>query len=379
MKILFAFGDTGSGYSGGDILVYRLANHLASKHEVHFVRLVSWRRAIGAFLDPELLARSQEGRSLRSRVYDGLSRRSVLKGFAGGLDITPTQKAVWPLSPSICITNFDGKLALPNGFDHAIATSWMTAFFVDRRIDARKKHYLIQNFEDSPIYSGGMSALVTPAYSLDLHKVVISEALRSRFERDNPSVVTPGVDRIQFHRVKSFESRSPYSLILPLKAGAYKGTREGYLAASLSHARHPDLTLSTFGNKYAASMAGVQSSKWCRILHNPTTRVLVDSLNSARYLVFPSAVEGFPVAPLEAMACGGLVISTPNTGIAAYLIDGQNGFVARGFDSKSIHEAIERAFAEEADSARMLAQASDTTRRYTWERTYEMFTEALVS
>jgi glycosyltransferase involved in cell wall biosynthesis len=377
MRIAFVFGDTGSGYSGGDMLVYRLANRLTKQNQVEFVRLVDWRRAIGPYLDPKLLELSDQPVSLRRRAYGALNRRPLLKGLATKLVLTPSQESVWPLDPTIRLTNFDGKHPIASRFDHAVATSWMSAYFVDREINAEQKHYLIQNFEDSPIYSGEMAKLVPPTYSLGLHKIVISGALKSKFNSENPSLVFPGVDPKQFHPTQAFELRPHHSLILPLKAARYKGTREGFDASARSRAKHPDLTLTTFGNKYAGPLAGVRPSKWCSILHNPSTQVLNEALNSARFLLFPSAVEGFPVAPLEAMAAGGLVISTPNTGTAAYLVDGENAFVATGFDSISLQSAIERAFDDARNHARMLARAKETPREFTWDRTYGMFSEAL--
>jgi glycosyltransferase involved in cell wall biosynthesis len=379
MKILFAFGDTGSGYSGGDLLVYRLANHLAERNQVEFIRLIDWRRIIGRYLPGDLPAISDETTPLRRRIYDAVARRRFLRLLATGLAVTPSQRRVWPLNPRIRVAYYDGKRPIASEFDHAVATNWMTAYFVDRAVKAKKKHNLIQNFEDSPVYSGTLARLVTPSYSLDLRKIVISEALRLRFETDCPILVYPGVDIAQFLSTRSFEHRPPHSLILPLKAGPYKGTRQGFEAVKRSRLKHPDTTLLTFGNKHAAPMAGLRSTAWCRVLHNPSTPSLVAAYNSARFLVFPSRMEGFPVVPLEAMACGSVVVSTPNTGTSAYLIDGENGIIAKGFDPESLHDAIERAFGEGEILPRIRARALVTTREYSWERTHAMFGAALDS
>lgn len=377
MRILFAFGDPGSGYSGGDLLVYRLANHLVKDHQVDFIRLSNWRQAIASRINIDSPGITHRKNSLTQRVYESINRNRSLKAVADRLSLTPSQDDIWPLDPRIRTTLYDGKRPVATQFDHAVATNWTTAYFVHDSIRASKKHYLIQNFEDSQLYSSDWASFVGPAYMLDLHKIVVSDALKSRFESDRPSLVYPGVDSEQFSEAIPNRRRPLHSLIMPLKAAPYKGAEIGLEAAKLARSLHSDTTLIAFGNKYSTRLIDYRPASWCHISHNPLTRELVGLYNSARYLLFPSRLEGFPVVPLEAMACGCVVISTPNPGVNSYLVDGENGFVSRGFDAPSFHDAIERGFSEKERINEIIASAKETTLKYTWIRTYDMFRSAL--
>jgi len=379
MKILFAFGDTGSGFSGGELLVYRLANHLSAENQVDFVRLVDWRKAVGQNIGLGVAKRLEKDVTLRQRLYGTLARWRVLRRVSAALRITPAQSAVWPLDSRIRVLDYDGGRQSLGTYDQAIATNWTTAHFVASHIQARQKHYLIQNFEDSPVYSNELSSLASTAYALDLHKIVISEALKSRFQNDHPSLVIPGIDTNVFTQSTDAEMRPKHSFVLPLKAAAYKGTRNGFRAVSLAQGKFGDCSLTLYGNRYARPLAGVARSRWCRVLHNPSTPRLVGALNSSRFFLFPSVLEGFPVAPLEAMACGCVVIATPNLGTSAYLVDGQNAFVAKGFGDQDLYEAIVRAFSEADRFPEIISRGKKTICDFPWERTHQMFADALAS
>lgn len=70
---------------------------------------------------------------------------------------------------------------------------------------------------------------------------------------------------------------------------------------------------------------------------------LAHIISRYRYYILPSLYEGTPKALLEAMACGLICIGTDVTGINEIITDGVNGWLAKGTDSDSIFEAIEKA------------------------------------
>lgn len=65
-------------------------------------------------------------------------------------------------------------------------------------------------------------------------------------------------------------------------------------------------------------------------------------LRATSVLILPSYSEGLPVAILEAMAAGKVIISTPVGGIPELVIPQQNGFLVKPGDVNSLANAIEQ-------------------------------------
>lgn len=90
---------------------------------------------------------------------------------------------------------------------------------------------------------------------------------------------------------------------------------------------------------------------------------LPNILNKYKYYILASTYEGMPKTLLEAMACGCICIGTPAEGIAEIVVDGENGFLAKGVETEEIAEAIRRAYTYEdksqiSDSACTLIQST---------------------
>ena len=85
-------------------------------------------------------------------------------------------------------------------------------------------------------------------------------------------------------------------------------------------------------------------------------------------LLFPSLMEGLPLALLEAMASGMPVITTETCGMPDVVEDEFNGLLIPPGDAPAIERAVE-SLAGVAGLRRKLGQnARETMKRYTWER-----------
>lgn len=61
-------------------------------------------------------------------------------------------------------------------------------------------------------------------------------------------------------------------------------------------------------------------------------------------LVFPSRMEGAPIAVAEAMFCGRAAVATAVGAIPDWITDGHSGFLAAGPDPRQLDDALERAW-----------------------------------
>jgi glycosyltransferase involved in cell wall biosynthesis len=86
---------------------------------------------------------------------------------------------------------------------------------------------------------------------------------------------------------------------------------------------------------------------------NDVARVIA----AADVVVLPSHAEGFPLAVLEAMACGKPVIATPVGGVAEAVVDGVTGLLTPPGNPAALAEAIARLVSDEALRRRMGAAA----------------------
>ena len=84
--------------------------------------------------------------------------------------------------------------------------------------------------------------------------------------------------------------------------------------------------------------------------------------------VFPSLMEGMPLALLEAMATGMPVVTTETCGMADVVEDGFNGFLVPPADTARLVGAIEQLCESVELRKRMGQEAQQTMRRYTWAR-----------
>lgn len=78
------------------------------------------------------------------------------------------------------------------------------------------------------------------------------------------------------------------------------------------------------------------------------TKKLSRYLSAADFFVMPSLQEAFSQAPIEAMACGTPVISTPVSGIDE-CVKKENGVICNGFKPEDIATGLRKAFETEYD------------------------------
>ncbi len=86
---------------------------------------------------------------------------------------------------------------------------------------------------------------------------------------------------------------------------------------------------------------------------------VIEMLNRAALLVYPSRLEPFGLAPLEANACGTPVVAVAEGGVRETVKDGVNGFLVDG-EPQAMAEAMARLLDDEALASAM----GETARQY---------------
>ena len=116
--------------------------------------------------------------------------------------------------------------------------------------------------------------------------------------------------------------------------------------------------------RYRAYAQSLDGSSWCSF--HGFSREPERFLAAADVFVSPTLYEAFPLAVLEAAACGLPVVATDVNGVAELIRNGREGIVVSR-NGASVAAAITTLVRDAALRARMGSAALESARRYTWD------------
>lgn len=194
--------------------------------------------------------------------------------------------------------------------DVIIATAWTTAYEVSKlSIEKGEKFYFIQDYEvwDNAYW-------VKKTYQLPLQKIVISTYINNCLKRDlgiGPfPIVFNGLDIDIYHHVDVYRDEGIINFLMLNHTLSKKGVKNGIKVFENIKKEYPNAKFRMFGNCEKNNLP-----EYVEYYQNPSQRKLVELYSMSDIFVFPSIEEGWGLTPLEAMACGCIVVGT-NTGFA---------------------------------------------------------------
>jgi len=93
---------------------------------------------------------------------------------------------------------------------------------------------------------------------------------------------------------------------------------------------------------------------------------LFSLFDRANVLVFPTLSEGLALTPLEAMARGLPVITTPNSGADAFIQDRENGRLIPARDAAALADALKWSIEHPSELLEMGSRAAETMDKWQW-------------
>lgn len=284
--------------------------------------------------------------------------------------------------------------------DITIATSWRTAYGVSKLPKSKgKKYYFMQGYEIWPVWQNKkywsvvgqqypnrdltiQMANLTPnsirdriyknyvdnSYDLDLDIIVTSEWEKDILEQHGVQPigkVTLGVEP-EFGRSKDIIENKNLTITGIYRDSMTKGDQELLNSFDKINSKYNNVDLIIFGPKKFNNIPS-----YINYYANPSDDQISQILNESDVFVFPSWVEGFGLPPLEAMACGCVVISTNVGAVQEYAPRNAVRFIPRN-DEESIINGVEE-YRKDSNLQKYKKEARSASKEYTWKETASEF------
>jgi glycosyltransferase involved in cell wall biosynthesis len=242
--------------------------------------------------------------------------------------------------------------------DVVIATGWQTAAWVHALPPAKgAKGYFIQGHE---VHLDPRAA-ATWALPLGIFTCArwLADAVRAA---GFPALghLPNAVDPDEFGLDRPLAGREPRILWL-YHRHALKGPSEGLAALERIRAARPDVQADVF----CARPPSHAIPDWVRVHVRPDHATLRRLYNESAVFLHPSHVEGWPLPPMEAMACGAAVVAAANDGVREYL-DATCGRLVPVGDADALADAALSLLADDGARVRLAEAARERVATFSW-------------
>lgn len=264
------------------------------------------------------------------------------------------------------------KRCLPDA-DVVIATAYQTAYIVaDLLMENARKYQLIQHYE---VWAGN-AAVVDASWRLPLQRIVIAKWLKKKateLQSDVLAVVPNAFDHEAFRCIRQPGERAPNSIFMLWHDLAWKGSQLGLEILQQHKFQFPDAQISFFGTPPRPATLPA----WIHYHQAPSLEELVSLYNAHSIFLSPSQTEGWPLPPMEAMACGCCVVSIANQGIQEYARHEDNAVLVDPDAPMELVDALRRVVTDHGFRQRMAENALTSVKQYTYERSTSLLLKAL--
>lgn len=247
--------------------------------------------------------------------------------------------------------------------DVTIATAWPTAFEVYRlSVSKGNKFYFIQDYEiwDNP-------EVVKKSYQLPLNKIVISTWINDCLKHDlgmGPfPIVYNGLDTSVYHLTAQKKTGNEISFLMLNHKLSQKGVSNGLTAFEEVKKKYPDAKLRMFG-----MCDNTNLPEDVEYFQNPSKDKIVELYSQADFFIFPSLEEGWGLTPLEAMACGCIVVGTRTGFVLDLGKHRENMMVSEPGDIDDMVQNIEEVLSNQTLSKKIQKNAVKTAKSLDWKK-----------
>lgn len=255
--------------------------------------------------------------------------------------------------------------------DAIIATAWPTAYSVNKlNTNKGKKFYFIQDFEIWDNKEKGLES-----YLLPLEKIVISKwiniQLKENLDIGPFPIIYNGIDyEGQLKNNVNFNKKINF-LMLNHKLEK-KGVNNGIKVFEKVKKLYPKSSLRMFG-----LCSGENLPEYVEYIQNPQKEEIIKLYAETDIFIFPSIEEGWGLTPLEAMACGSVVVGT-NTGFVLDLgINKKNMMISEINDVDAMVSNIKYLLNDYNKYFRIRQNGFELANSLKWKKSYKKFNKII--
>jgi len=260
--------------------------------------------------------------------------------------------------------------------DAVIAVGWQTAEAVAKLPPEHgRKFYLLQSFET--YFSQKKRILAT--YHLPLEKIAVSGWIINEINRIGEKCSGPLGNAV--HPEEFFiESPAPprtNDVLMVYHPHKIKGARDGIAVLKALKRRMPSLQAIIVAPRRPVH----RIPAWIKVVVRPPVDELRHLYNISKVFLHTSHWEGWPLPPMEAMACGCTVVATDNRGVLEYLIDQENALLCMINDVTGLTQQAIKLLKSEQLRTGLVDRGLKTVQHYNWtectERLEQYLTESI--
>ncbi|MGL4610999.1 MAG: glycosyltransferase family 4 protein [Trueperaceae bacterium] len=267
--------------------------------------------------------------------------------------------------------------------DFTVATGYETALLV-HLIGCGKKYYFMQHYEpyftidfDNP----NLARLdAESTYYLPLRKIANSSWLSNEIKEKHPSsnvaqVCSNAIDHLSYYPDGQPPEKQQAFVVISYggRKATWKGFRDAAESIRLASQVIPNLVWKVYGDAELPSNNSIAPYESLGFITGTNLR---QAYSSSHAIICPSWYESFPLFPLEAMACGTAVITTPY-GTEEYAFDQKNALVVNARQPQEMAQAIVKLYQDELLRQRLIQYGLEIAPKFNWSTSAARFESLL--